>query len=531
MSDTSIIVIDDDKNNSQQISEILRQEGYTVYNTTTKAESVAQVKKGAPGLVFVKSMLMDASGYEIIRDIRSTHPDIPFIMLTEIDKKYDDRYRTIYKIVDTVKIPVERDELLAKTRAHIVYADEPLSETASFDFDKTDLIAEKEPQKPEPPKYEREQEDEQDNKQEELADTLGYGKHKSDRGGLFELEEVELQKDPDMEEFDQDTEILDEVPMEDYPKAEEKPEFANLRKRASSSDFEEEIKRQKKPYTEDITTIEPDEEEFIRSLKEKNDKRKKIIVGLAAAVFLVVLSVVYLFGVKGKSTKTSKSLIAQKGKPAVMSPVVKVSPPPTPLPTVPSAVVEPTPLPLKQVSPEPPQHITPEYVKPEEVKPDKNELTAKAQRPQHKEKPAKKSPKPHNVPVEKAAKSSEEAVDAKGSKAHKEVRAAKEVKPAKAVKLAKKEERETPVAPEKSSKEAFSIQLGSFEDPANAKRLTESLKKDGFNAFVKEYPGQSGRNVTTHKVFVGRYENKTDALKTMKKLRDSRKVDVILRKI
>ncbi|MBF0537044.1 MAG: SPOR domain-containing protein [Nitrospirae bacterium] len=531
MSDSSIIVIDDDKNNSQQISEILRQEGYTVYSTTTKAESVAQVKKEPPGLIFVKSMLMDASGYEIIRDIRSTHPDIPFIMLTEIDKRYDDRYRTIYRIVDTVRIPVEREDLLEKTRTHIIDTSETLNETAPYDFDKHDVVVEKEPQPPQQPQYEQEQE--------EPPQFQGDAPlHHGDKGGMFELEEVAYQHDQDAEGFEQDTEIHDSMPGDDTASIEENPRLANVRQKRDRFDFEEEIKRQNKPYGEDITTIEPDEEEFLRSLKEKNARRKKVIVGIAATVFFIIVGVVYMFGVKGGHSKDKRPVLEQKANQTTIPPVVQATPEATPVVVAPPPTVNPTPEAVRQITPAPPrpQHITPEYIEPEEVKPATKDITAKAQKqPQHKQKLVKKPPRTVIEPVVKTAKAKEKTAVAKAPKEHKEVKTTKNIKPAKDAQkdgnLPKKEMKKTPEEAASPSQEAYTIQLGSFADPANAQRMRDSLKKEGYNAFVKEFPAQSGQDLPMHKVFVGRYNSKADALTTVNKLRRTKKMDLILRKM
>ncbi|MBF0555820.1 MAG: response regulator, partial [Nitrospirae bacterium] len=124
MDGDNILVIDDDTNNMRQISEILRNEGYTVYSATTKLEALEAALEVHPSLVLVKSMLIDSSGYEVIRDLRSEESlkGLPFIMLSEIEKKYDDRYRTIYKIVDTIKLPVEKDDLIQKVSEHIEWS-------------------------------------------------------------------------------------------------------------------------------------------------------------------------------------------------------------------------------------------------------------------------------------------------------------------------------------------------------------------------------------------------------------------------
>ncbi|WP_040334571.1 SPOR domain-containing protein [Candidatus Magnetobacterium casense] len=506
MSDSSIIVIDDDKNNSQQISEILRQEGYTVYSTTTKAESVAQVKKNPPGLIFVKSMLMDASGYEIIRDIRSTHPDIPFIMLTEIDKRYDDRYRTIYKIVDTVRIPVEREDLLEKTRIHIVDANDMLNETAPYDPDIDDVATEKASRPL--PQYEQEQEEEEVHPRED--DSSGH----REKAGLFELEEVSYQNDRDTQDaegFGQDTQAFAAESAEDTPDFEENPRLAALRQKRERFDFEEEINRQNKDYAEDITTLEHDEEEFIRSLKEKNAKKKRLIAGIVAAVFVVIVGVVYMFAVKdGQPAKGKKPLIAQKATPQPIVPVVKPTPQQLPVVVATPAPVAATPEPLNRVTPEPPkqQRITPEYVEPEEVKvPPKEQVQQQRQ--------AQKSPKA----VPDKPKPKDKAVVTKESKPHK------------AAKPVKEDRQKAPEEPVDTAQEAYTIQLGSFADPSNAKRLKESLKKEGYSAYVREFPPQSGQDVAMHKVFVGRYKNKADALKTVNKLKGTKNVDLILKKM
>ncbi|KJR42108.1 Signal transduction response regulator, receiver region [Candidatus Magnetoovum chiemensis] len=119
MGGRNILIIDDDTNNSQQMSDILRKEGYYVFTASSKVTAIENALKVKPSLILVKSMLVDASGYEVIRDLRSEESlqDIPVIMLTEIEKKHDDRYRSIYKIVDTVKMPVEKNDLLNKAKS------------------------------------------------------------------------------------------------------------------------------------------------------------------------------------------------------------------------------------------------------------------------------------------------------------------------------------------------------------------------------------------------------------------------------
>jgi DedD protein len=75
----------------------------------------------------------------------------------------------------------------------------------------------------------------------------------------------------------------------------------------------------------------------------------------------------------------------------------------------------------------------------------------------------------------------------------------------------------------------YVIQMGSFKDPANAKKLSEALRKEGYDASI--VTGQDAEGATLHKVLAGKYKNKEDALAAMKKLKDSKRMDIILRKL
>ncbi|KJU87527.1 Sporulation/cell division region, bacteria domain protein [Candidatus Magnetobacterium bavaricum] len=262
-------------------------------------------------------------------------------------------------------------------------------------------------------------------------------------------------------------------------------------------------------------------EEFIRSLKEKNATRKKVIAGIVGLVFLVIVAGVYMFVVKGGSARDKQPIIAQKAKPPIVkptpAPVVNFTPAPVVRPT--PVAVKPTPEVVSNATPEPikPQRIAPEYVAPEEVTP---HATAKGQQKQ-KEKTTRKSPETVAPPVGKTHKSKEKTVVAKEAKA--QVKVAKETRQLKPEKVP--QEAVEPV------QGAYTIQLGSFADPANAQRLKETLKKDGYSAFVKEFPAQPGQDITMHKVFVGSYKSKADAIKTVKKLRDTKNMELILKKM
>lgn len=372
MEGKNILVIDDDNNNTQQISEILRKEGYTVYSASTKIEALETALKVHPALALVKSMLIDSSGYEVIRDLRNEESlkNTPFIMLSDIEKKYDDRYRTIYKIVDTIKIPVEKSDLLLKVKVHL----SPPAPGAEEDIHveptpQPDDTYELDDDKHAELKFDLAEQPVSDNLRHAdsitLDDKTGHDYPSYESTLKIDTEEIRAITDEHSTEPDKYTSA-------DY--IETDSHYTDSKDQTPHRDVEYVVEG------EDITTIEPDEEEILRSLKESRDKRKKLFTAAAAGVFVVILAVVYMFFIHdtkpGPTTPTT--MAAAKGalnketppstpstpQPPPKTPEPTVSPTPTPAPakTPPAAQtpVAPTPAPVAiQKTPAPKPETTP----------------------------------------------------------------------------------------------------------------------------------------------------------------------------
>ncbi|MBF0516078.1 MAG: SPOR domain-containing protein [Nitrospirae bacterium] len=520
MDGDNILVIDDDRNNTEQISEILRAEGYTVYSAKTKVEALETALQIHPVVVLVKSMLIDASGYEVIRDLRNEESlkHLPFIMLSEIEKKYDDRYRTIYKIVDTVKLPVEKNDLLQKIRTHIEWS----------------VPDEEQPEQGEDYALE-------DEKHEDIK--FGLTEKTDDPSG------VSTHGSPDAFRSDADPTVG--FSYENTIKINDHESPNQTGNKYSDTDFSD---HEDDSMGEDTTAIDSDEDDILKAINESRAKRKKLFVITAIAALAIVLGAGYLLFFN--DTKPEPNLIAQKTTQTPVKKIVTPMPQPTPqkstvaaLPTPVATAVKPvaatpkpeaTPVTVASTLPTPsstPTHTptptpsaTPAYT-PTPTPVHTPEPQVKKSEPAE-SKPAltqQETKQPVAKPVEKTVVQPDEKPVATVAKNTSPAEPAPKVKAARNKNL--RNQVKTPIAKRRATTQEsglYVIQLGSFRDVANAKRLTDSLRKDGYAASILTVTDPKGNS--SHKVLAGKYKNKADAMATMKKLKDTKKMDVILRK-
>ncbi|MEO5356995.1 MAG: SPOR domain-containing protein [Nitrospirae bacterium YQR-1] len=497
METKNILVIDDDKTNVQQIGEMLRMEGFTVYTASSKAEAVELALKTLPALVFVKSMLMDASGYEIIRDIRSEDAvkNTQFIVLTEIEKTYDDRYRSIYKIVDSIKLPVDKRELITKASKYVELDSvvESTEGTAQFPDDEGEIvgsIALNDQGGFDDNVRLRFDKDEDtvkitgDTFRESLSKEKDHYEESSKTSQQFE-EDMEPAKRPSPEKLDTHKELEDTVHIRDM------------------KDDEESMEEKEPPAGLDITAIDADDaEEYLQKLNEDRAKKKKIIMIGVSAAFVLILVSVFVFSRGGKVAQKKQDVVSVTDTTVIDKAVEEPQETPESAPALERKHTTPKPTPVVEHKPAP------------EPAPAKKTVTAE----KHQVKPA---------PVQQKALSGGERVSAKAEATPRpEQHAATEQtqKPA-----------ATPVKPkaEKTGKTeaaegVYSIQVGSFKDQNNAKKFVENLKKEGYSAFIKE---GTGKDSPWHKVYVGKYKKKEDAAAVVNKLKSGGKLEVLLKKI
>ncbi|MBF0520637.1 MAG: SPOR domain-containing protein [Nitrospirae bacterium] len=260
----------------------------------------------------------------------------------------------------------------------------------------------------------------------------------------------------------------------------------------------------------DITAIDADDaEEYLQKLNEERAKKKKLLIIGVSAVFVLILVSVYLF---------SRGRVSQKKQEAVTVVEPKAldkaleEPQQTSLqePVTRPETSKPTPAVEQKPTPEPAPAIEEAATEKPPIKP-----------------VVKPTPAPvHHKPSAGKEKSSEASASKAGATSGaKHQNIAPETKKAKATTEQTKAEK--PVKHE-NTEGIYSIQLGSFKDPNNAKKFVENLKKEGYSAFVKD---SMSKDVLWHKVYVGKYRKKEDATAVINKLKAGGKLEVILKKI
>jgi DNA-binding response OmpR family regulator len=129
-----ILLVDDDKDLVESLSQALRMNGYEVAAAYSGAEGLQKLLEEKPDLVILDVMMeTDTAGFEISYQIRSERPtskfrdvkDVPIIMLTAITQVTNSRFSLnqeqsfLPRINDFLTKPIKIDELLAKVKGQL----------------------------------------------------------------------------------------------------------------------------------------------------------------------------------------------------------------------------------------------------------------------------------------------------------------------------------------------------------------------------------------------------------------------------
>src|SRR4051794_3877982 len=84
-----VLVVDDEVNIAELISMAVRYEGWAPSVAHTGSKAVSAAKELRPDAVVLDVMLPDFDGMEVLRRMRSQHPDVPVLFLTARDSVED----------------------------------------------------------------------------------------------------------------------------------------------------------------------------------------------------------------------------------------------------------------------------------------------------------------------------------------------------------------------------------------------------------------------------------------------------------
>ena len=116
MTNTTILVVDDQAAHTDLICSVLNSAGYTVHSADSGPQALARLDSGAYGLVLTDQQMPTLSGLELLREVHARHAHLPVIIVTA--------YGTVETAVDAMKAgaadfiqkPFTPDELLLVVR-------------------------------------------------------------------------------------------------------------------------------------------------------------------------------------------------------------------------------------------------------------------------------------------------------------------------------------------------------------------------------------------------------------------------------
>jgi two-component system OmpR family response regulator len=112
-----LLVVEDEEMILELLSGSLRFAGFDVVTAVSGAEALRAVQASRPDLVLMDVMLPDGDGFEVVRRMRSSGPDVPVIFVTARDGVRERVAGLALGADDYVTKPFSLDEVLERIRA------------------------------------------------------------------------------------------------------------------------------------------------------------------------------------------------------------------------------------------------------------------------------------------------------------------------------------------------------------------------------------------------------------------------------
>ena len=113
----SILVVEDDEQIAELMRDFLEAEGFRVRHAASGRETSEQLERSRPDLVLLDVMMPDGDGFEVVRRMRSSGPDVPVIFLSARDGVRERVAGLALGGDDYVTKPFSLDEVLERIRA------------------------------------------------------------------------------------------------------------------------------------------------------------------------------------------------------------------------------------------------------------------------------------------------------------------------------------------------------------------------------------------------------------------------------
>jgi len=112
-----VLVVEDEEAMCAGLVHNLEFEGYRTLTATTGREALERLDKTPPDLVLLDVMLPEMNGFDVLRELRLSHPRLPVILLTSKGLETDKLQGFKLGADDYVTKPFSIQELLARVQA------------------------------------------------------------------------------------------------------------------------------------------------------------------------------------------------------------------------------------------------------------------------------------------------------------------------------------------------------------------------------------------------------------------------------
>jgi two-component system response regulator AtoC len=119
----SVLVVDDEADIRSLLSDLLKEEGYSVRVAKTGEEALAAVAKDLPDLVMMDVKLPDQDGLSLLKQLKRQHPELEVIVMTAFGGSSTAIKAMEHGAYDYVTKPFEIDDLLATLKRVFEHAD------------------------------------------------------------------------------------------------------------------------------------------------------------------------------------------------------------------------------------------------------------------------------------------------------------------------------------------------------------------------------------------------------------------------
>jgi two-component system nitrate/nitrite response regulator NarL len=118
---TSILVVDDDKQFRRLMATVLERAGYSTVEAGTGEEAMEAARRDRPALVLVDVKLPGIHGYEVCRELKEAYgEELPvFLISGERTEAFDLAAGLLIGADESLAKPLDPDELLARIRKYV----------------------------------------------------------------------------------------------------------------------------------------------------------------------------------------------------------------------------------------------------------------------------------------------------------------------------------------------------------------------------------------------------------------------------